>query len=150
MKRQGKTTASAIPGVPEMLESVLGCKWSLRVLALVRSGVRRPGAMCRSVNGLSTKVLNERLRKLCRYGVLERVMYAEVPPRVEYRLTHFGKKLSSILDRIDVLDRERGAVMSAAVPTRGKVVRRAGRAGDLERPREGGGSADFKAARAPV
>ncbi len=50
--------------VNTMLEDILGCKWSLSVLRLVRDGVRRPGAMQKAVDGLSTKVLNERLRKL--------------------------------------------------------------------------------------
>jgi DNA-binding HxlR family transcriptional regulator len=86
-----------------MVEDIVGCKWSLSVLKLVRDGVRRPGAMQRAVEGLSTKVLNERLRKLQRFGILEKRIYAEVPPRVEYRLTNFGRKFNSILDDVEQL-----------------------------------------------
>src|SRR5690554_7268265 len=43
-------------------------------------------------SGLTAKVLNERLRKLMRYGVIEREVFAEVPPRVEYWLTDFGQR----------------------------------------------------------
>ena len=89
-----------------MVADVVGCKWSLLVLDLVRSGVNRPGAMERSVDGLTAKVLNERLRKLVRYGVLEREVFAEVPPRVEYRLTEFGGRFSAVLDAIRELDRD--------------------------------------------
>ena len=89
-----------------MVEDIVGCKWSLSVLKLVREGVRRPGAMQRAVDGLSTKVLNERLRKLQRYGILEKRTYAEVPPHVEYRLTEFGRRFGSILDGIEKLQRE--------------------------------------------
>jgi DNA-binding HxlR family transcriptional regulator len=86
-----------------MVEDIVGCKWSLSVLKLVRDGVRRPGAMQRAVDGLSTKVLNERLRKLQRFGILEKRIYAEVPPRVEYRLTDFGRQFNSILDDVERL-----------------------------------------------
>lgn len=86
-----------------MVEDIVGCKWSLSVLKLVREGVRRPGAMQRAVEGLSTKVLNERLRKLQRYGILEKIAYPEVPPRVEYRLTDFGRRFGQLLDDIDRL-----------------------------------------------
>jgi DNA-binding HxlR family transcriptional regulator len=100
---QGKDFA---PAVSHMVEDIVGCKWSLTVLDLVRRGVHRPGAMEHAVPGLSTKVLNERLRKLVRFGILEKQSYPEVPPRVEYRLTGFGKKFVEILDRIEGLQRE--------------------------------------------
>jgi DNA-binding HxlR family transcriptional regulator len=88
-----------------MVEDVIGCKWSLTVLALVRSGVNRPGAMEHATPGLSKKVLNERLRKLVRFGVFERIAYAEIPPRVEYRLTEFGKRFSRVIDQVEALER---------------------------------------------
>lgn len=90
-----------------MVEDVVGCKWSLTVLGLVREGVRRPGAMEHAVPGLSAKVLNERLRKLTRYGILEKRSYPEIPPRVEYSLTPFGERFAGILDQIRRLDDER-------------------------------------------
>jgi DNA-binding HxlR family transcriptional regulator len=96
---------SATPPVSSMVEDIVGCKWSLSVLKLVRDGVRRPGAMQRAVDGLSTKVLNERLRKLQRFGMVEKRVFAEVPPRVEYRLTDFGRRFSQLLDGIDRLQR---------------------------------------------
>jgi DNA-binding HxlR family transcriptional regulator len=91
--------------VKGMLEDILGCKWSLTVLSLIRKGVCRPGAMEHAVEGLSAKVLNERLRKLVRFGIAEKRTFAEVPPRVEYRLTDFGKKFGSILDQIEGLEK---------------------------------------------
>lgn len=93
------------PPVSAMVEDIVGCKWSLSVLRLVRDGVRRPGAMQRSVEGLSTKVLNERLRKLQRFGILEKDIFPEVPPHVEYRLTEFGRQFSAILNDIEKLQR---------------------------------------------
>jgi DNA-binding HxlR family transcriptional regulator len=90
----------------KMAEDILGCKWSLTVLQLVRQGVCRPGLMERSVEGLTTKVLNERLRKLTRYKILQRHAYPEVPPRVEYCLTPLGEKFVGILDKLAELDEE--------------------------------------------
>ncbi len=89
-----------------MVENIIRCKWSLSVIDLVKRGVNRPGAMERNVDGLTTKVLNERLRKLVRFGILDREEFAEVPPRVEYRLTPFGEKFAVLLDAIDGLQED--------------------------------------------
>jgi len=104
----GKKLNGPDSSVAGMLENVLGCKWSLTILDLVRKGVCRPGAMQRAVPGLSAKVMNERLAKLCRYGVLQKVSYPEIPPRVEYGLTAFGRRFVAILNQIEDLDRDRG------------------------------------------
>lgn len=98
----------AAPSVKRMVEDVVGCKWSLSVLDLVRRGINRPGAMERAVDGLTTKVLNERLRKLVRFGVLRRSVLAAVPPHVEYSLTEFGCKFVEILAAIESLEKELG------------------------------------------
>ncbi|MEO8225326.1 MAG: helix-turn-helix domain-containing protein [Gammaproteobacteria bacterium] len=103
-----KVVAESPPtrNVARMVEQVLGCKWTVRVLAAIRQGVQRPGALEREIGGISTKVLNERLRKLVRFGVVERRAYPEVPPRVEYRLTHYGRRFSRVLDAVETLQRE--------------------------------------------
>lgn len=89
-----------------MVEQVLGCKWTVRVLGSIRAGVYRPGAMEREITGISTKVLNERLRKLTRFGIVERRAYPEIPPRVEYRLSRFGRQFTRILDAVEALQKE--------------------------------------------
>ncbi len=87
-----------------MVETVVGCKWSLTVLDLVENGVRRPGRMERSVDGLSAKVLNDCLRRLVEFRVLEKRSYAEIPPRVEYRFTEFGLRFRETLEALDRLE----------------------------------------------
>jgi DNA-binding HxlR family transcriptional regulator len=104
-----KTPPQGPPPASRMVEDIVGCKWSLIVLDLVTRGVARPGAMQREVPGLTAKVLNERLRKLIRFGLVEREVFAEVPPHVEYRLTTLGRRFGDILERINALDRELGA-----------------------------------------
>ena len=93
------------PSVHQMMESVIGCKWSLTVIDLVRRGVHRQGAMEHAIDGLSAKVLNERLVKLVRFGILEKTSFAEVPPRVEYHMTPFGREFSALLDQVDLLEK---------------------------------------------
>ncbi|SFF64915.1 transcriptional regulator, HxlR family [Fontimonas thermophila] len=107
MKTRRIHRAAATPSVHRIVEDIIGCKWSLAVLAQVRAGVLRPGALEQAIPGISAKVLNERLKKLTRYGILERTSYAEIPPRVEYRLSAFGAQLGAILDQITALELQR-------------------------------------------
>lgn len=104
-----KRIAPQPPRVARMVEDIVGCKWSLCVLDLVAEGVNRPGAMQKRIAGLSTKVLSERLRKLHRFGIVQRQVFAEVPPRVEYRLTQFGQRFNAVLTAIRELDDSRPA-----------------------------------------
>jgi DNA-binding HxlR family transcriptional regulator len=86
--------------------AVFGCKWSLRILGLIRKGVCRPGAIERELTGLTTKVQNYYFRRMVTLGILERIVYPEVPPHVEYQLTDFGQRFMPILDSIEDLQRE--------------------------------------------
>ncbi|MGB7292130.1 MAG: helix-turn-helix domain-containing protein [Thermodesulfobacteriota bacterium] len=90
-------------GVFRIVEDIIGCKWSIQTLQLIKDGVNRPGAMVRSVDGLTTKVLNERLSKMVKHRILEKHSYPEIPPRVEYKFTDFGKGFLNLLDEIDKL-----------------------------------------------
>lgn len=87
-----------------MVEDVVGCKWSMTVLDMVDQGVSRPGAMVREQEGLTTKVLNERLKKLVDYKIFKKIEYPEVPPRVEYEYTEFGRKFLDIVTAIRKLE----------------------------------------------
>ena len=89
-----------------MVEAIYGCKWSLTVYQLLANGINRPGEMVRGVEGLSTKVLNSCLRKNIEFGIIERIAYPEIPPRVEYVVTPFGKKIIRILDELEKLQEE--------------------------------------------
>jgi len=100
---KAKKISAPLPAA-RMVEDIIGCKWSLSVLDLVRRGVNRPGAMEHAIEGLTAKVLNERLRKLVRYEIISKHSYAEIPPRVEYRLTNFGSRFVAVLDQIRALE----------------------------------------------
>lgn len=103
METNGESPAVS---VQEIFEKCLGCKWTMHVLSQIRSGVHRPGQLQRTADGLTTKVLNERLTKLVRLGIVRRESFAEIPPRVEYRLSEFGQQFVQILDQIDALQQK--------------------------------------------
>ncbi len=87
--------------VASMVESIIGCKWSVRLLQLCAEDHRRPSAFLRSCPGLSSKVMNERLRKMTRFGILERTVFGEKPPvEVDYRLTPLGRRFMQILEEV--------------------------------------------------
>ncbi|MDW8344783.1 MAG: helix-turn-helix domain-containing protein [Verrucomicrobiae bacterium] len=87
-------------------EDVVGCKWSAAVLAAIGRGVTRPGQLERFIPGISTKVLNERLRKLLDYELITRHELPGKILRVEYRLTPTGQKLVGIIEQLRELDEE--------------------------------------------
>ena len=100
-----------------MVESIVGCKWSVRLLQLCVDGHTRPSALLRACPGLSAKVMNERLRKMIRFGILQRTVFGEKPPiEVEYRLTAFGWRFMRILEEVRRLQEEldRGEVLNEA------------------------------------
>lgn len=100
---EGAGDSRDTPAVPvaAMVENVIGCKWSVRLLQLCSEGERRPSEFLRSCAGLSAKVMNERLRKLTRYGIVQRRVHGEKPPiEVEYRLTPFGRRFMGVLDAV--------------------------------------------------
>ncbi|OKS89695.1 winged helix-turn-helix transcriptional regulator [Mucilaginibacter polytrichastri] len=72
----------------------VGNKWSLFIIhALGVDGRMRFSALQQHIDGISQKMLTKCLRELERDGLISRSIYPEVPPRVEYELTHLGKGL---------------------------------------------------------
>lgn len=84
-------------------ESVIGCKWSRQILFSIAGGVVRPGAITRHIEGLTTKVQTDCLKKMTGFGILARQDYSEIPPRVEYQLTEIGERLLEILTTVEAL-----------------------------------------------
>ena len=96
------------------LEDVVGCKWSAGVLAAIGRDVTRPGHLERFIPGISTKVLNERLRKLLDYGLITRTEKPGRVRQVNYGLTPMGRKLSVILEQLRDLDEEHAQIVPTA------------------------------------
>lgn len=62
------------------------------------NGTKRFGELKKSINSISQKVLTQQLREMEEDGLVERTVYAEVPPRVEYSLTEDGMSLKPVLN----------------------------------------------------
>ena len=77
---------------------LIGDKWKVLILRDLMPGTKRFGELKKSVGSVSQKVLTARLRAMEESGLVQRKVYAEVPPRVEYSLTELGKSLKPILD----------------------------------------------------
>ena len=84
----------------DVLELVSG-KWSMLLICSLRRGPIRTGALKRSIGGISQKMLTQTLRELERSGLVRRISYDEVPPRVEYALTSLGESLSELIRELD-------------------------------------------------
>jgi len=75
-------------------------KWTVLIVGRLATGTRRFGELRRDIEGISPKVLTQKLRELERNGVITRKIYASVPPKVEYKLTPLGQTLIGLLDSI--------------------------------------------------
>ena len=76
---------------------VLDGKWTMLVIRDLLGGTRRFSELRSSLEGISPKTLTDRLRDLEQPGLVERVVYAEIPPRVEYTLTAKGRTLEPVI-----------------------------------------------------
>jgi DNA-binding HxlR family transcriptional regulator len=76
---------------------VLGAKWKPLILYHLAHGTRRYGELRRAVGSVSDKVLIQQLKELQADGIIDRVDFGEIPPKVEYSLTTFGRTLGKAL-----------------------------------------------------
>ncbi|MCP4521414.1 MAG: helix-turn-helix transcriptional regulator [Cytophagales bacterium] len=77
--------------------SIIGGKWKPIILFLISKGANRFGILQKGIDGISKQVLTTQLRELENDGILERKMYAEVPPKVEYFITSKGESIFSVI-----------------------------------------------------
>jgi DNA-binding HxlR family transcriptional regulator len=79
---------------------ILSDKWVMLVIIAIARGYRRNGELIRLIGGISQKMLTQTLRKLEQGGIVQRTVFNQVPPHVEYDLTPLG---TSLLEPIDAL-----------------------------------------------
>ena len=88
-----------LPACPvETTLSLIGDKWKILILRDLLGGTLRFGELKKSIGSVSQKVLTNQLREMEKQGLVNRKVYAEVPPRVEYSLTETGFSLKPIID----------------------------------------------------
>lgn len=89
------------PGSCQAVESlnILVGKWkTIILLHLIESGTHRFGELKRKMPSITQKILTSQLRELEEEGIVERVVYPQVPPKVEYSITEYGRTLEPILN----------------------------------------------------
>ena len=79
------------PACPSASPARLGDKWTAMIIVCLEAGPRRFSELRVPLRGVTSKVLTESLRSLERNGLVRRIAYDEVPPRVEYELTALGR-----------------------------------------------------------
>lgn len=80
--------------------SMIGGKWRPIILMRISQGINRFGILDRSIDGISKNMLTRELRDLEKNEILNRKIFAEIPPRVEYSLTEYAKELGPILGQL--------------------------------------------------
>ncbi|WP_099974302.1 MULTISPECIES: winged helix-turn-helix transcriptional regulator [Lactobacillaceae] len=79
---------------------VIGGKWKTIILCHLRTKTMRNADLLKAIPNITQKVLTEQLRELENSDIINRKVYNEVPARVEYSLTEYGKSLNSILHEL--------------------------------------------------
>jgi DNA-binding HxlR family transcriptional regulator len=82
----------------EFTLAMIGGRWKIPLLFHLLSGTKRFSELSRALTGVSQKMLTQQLREMERNGLVERKVYAQVPPKVEYALTPLGSSLKPVVD----------------------------------------------------
>jgi DNA-binding HxlR family transcriptional regulator len=80
--------------------NVIGGKWKTIILYMLSDKTLRFGELKKSIPKITQKMLTQQLRELEADGLVTRVAYSEIPPRVEYSLTDYAKELGPILGQL--------------------------------------------------
>lgn len=84
----------------EATMDVIGGKWKPIILCNLRHGKLRTSELKKVIGGISQKMLVQQLRELEEAGIVDRIVYNQVPPKVEYSLSDYGNTLGIVLDNL--------------------------------------------------
>ncbi|RNB86111.1 winged helix-turn-helix transcriptional regulator [Brevibacillus panacihumi] len=79
---------------------VIGGKWKCVILCHLTHGEKRTSELKRLMPGITQKMLTQQLRELEEDGIINRIVYEQVPPKVVYELSEYGWSLKGILDTL--------------------------------------------------
>jgi DNA-binding HxlR family transcriptional regulator len=91
-----KATDNKCPA--EFTLAMIGGRWKIPILFHLLDGRKRFTELARALNGVTQKMLTQQLREMQRNGLVERKVFAQVPPKVEYSLTNLGVTLRPVVD----------------------------------------------------
>lgn len=99
-KRKARDFNPTHCGVTHFLNRV-GGKWKVLVIYGISKSCNRFSALRKAIPSISKQMLVNQLRELEEDGIIERSVFAEIPPRVEYKLTRYGKSLMPVIYLIE-------------------------------------------------
>jgi DNA-binding HxlR family transcriptional regulator len=82
----------------EFTLAMIGGRWKIPLIFHLLPGAKRFSELARMLPGVTQKMLTQQLREMERNGLVERKVFAQVPPKVEYSLTTMGRSLKSVVD----------------------------------------------------
>jgi len=82
----------------EFTLALIGGRWKIPIIFHLLAGRKRFTELARALNGVTQKMLTQQLREMERNGLVERKVFAQVPPKVEYSLTDLGVSLRPVVD----------------------------------------------------
>lgn len=84
----------------DLMGEILYGKWKMRLLYFIYEGHQRPSELQRKIPDASRRVLTAQLKELEQHELVTKVIYPQVPPKVEYSLTEFGRSLIPVIDSL--------------------------------------------------
>lgn len=78
--------------------NIIGGKWKPSIIHMIRTDRNRYSILLKNITEISKQTLTNQLRELETDGIIERIIFPEIPPRVEYNITDYGKTLLPIID----------------------------------------------------
>ncbi len=78
--------------------NIIGGKWKPSIIHMIRTDRNRYSILLKNITEISKQTLTNQLRELESDGIIERIIYPEIPPRVEYTITPYGSSLLPIID----------------------------------------------------
>ncbi len=81
--------------------AIVGGKWKGIILFYLRSDTRRFNELRRLIPGITQRMLTKQLRELEAHRIVHRKIYRQIPPKVEYSLTNFGRTLAPLLEALE-------------------------------------------------
>lgn len=86
--------------------NIIGGKWKPSIIHMIRTDKNRYSILLKNIYEISKQTLTNQLRELETDGIIERTIFPEIPPRVEYKITDYGKTLLPIIDNMYIWGRK--------------------------------------------
>jgi DNA-binding HxlR family transcriptional regulator len=83
-------------------QKVFSGKWSVLILFHLNDGPLRYGELQRRLGNLSQATLTKQLRQLEDFKIIDRQVYSEIPPKVEYSLSALGQEFAPVLEQFEI------------------------------------------------